>query len=104
MTLPEFQAWFSGYTEDMKGRPTEKQWKRIKKIVKDVDGSGITERIFLDRHWHSPPYWSSPYLSIGTGTVLCDSNVSHTVSNTDDWSSTDTVNLMYEAGKAEYTV
>lgn len=33
MTLSEFKAWFSGFTESMDSTPNEKQWGRIKERV-----------------------------------------------------------------------
>ena len=39
MHLQEFKAWFEGYTEAMKGAPSEKQWARIKEQVKKIDGT-----------------------------------------------------------------
>ncbi len=62
MTLPEFKAWFDGFTESMPGTPTKAQWARIKARVKEIDGVAVTERIFVDRYW--PHYWPySPYYS-----------------------------------------
>jgi hypothetical protein len=62
MTLAEFKAWFEGFTESMDGAPDEKQWKRIKARVKEIDGVAITKTVFVDRYvspgpWR--PYWSS---------------------------------------------
>lgn len=57
MTLAEFKAWFEGFTEDMEGAPTAKQWKRIKDRVKQIDGTAITkEVIYRDRYWRD--YWT----------------------------------------------
>ena len=59
MTLAEFKAWFEGFTEDMEGSPSPKQWKRIKDRVKQIDGVAITkEVIYRDRYWRD--YWSMP--------------------------------------------
>lgn len=73
MTLAEFKAWFEGFTEDMDGAPSEKQWKRIKARVKEIDGVAITKTVFIDRYV-TPyrPYWSdmvfgaSGYVPVGT--------------------------------------
>jgi hypothetical protein len=59
MTLAEFKAWFEGFTEDMSGAPTEKQWKKIKARVAEITGTPVTERHFYDHYWH-PRYY--PYL------------------------------------------
>lgn len=55
MTLAEFKAWFEGFTEDMAARPTDKQWKRIKARVKEIDGTAITREVIY-RNW--PWYWN----------------------------------------------
>jgi hypothetical protein len=57
MTLQEFKAWFEGFTEGMRGVPSEKQWGRIKARVGEIDGVVTTERIYVDRYW--PSYWST---------------------------------------------
>jgi hypothetical protein len=51
MTLQEFKAWFEGFTEDMSAAPSKKQWERIKKRVKEIDGSAVTYPVFVDRYW-----------------------------------------------------
>ena len=64
MKLAEFKAWFEGFTEDMDGAPTEAQFKRIKDRVAEIDGSPITERVFVDRYLptgYRPRYsWQTP--------------------------------------------
>lgn len=49
MTLAEFKAWFEGFTESLDGAPSEKQWKRIKARVAEIDGTPITETVFIYR-------------------------------------------------------
>lgn len=59
MTLQEFKAWFDGFTEEMSGAPNKKQWERIKKRVKEIDGTAVTYPVFVDGYWRpSYPYWS----------------------------------------------
>jgi len=58
MTLQEFKAWFDGFTEAMEGPPSVKQWGLIKTRVKEIDGTAINERIFIDRYW---PVYLHPY-------------------------------------------
>ena len=58
MTLAEFKAWFEGFTEDMDGRPSEKQWKRIQKQIKEIDGTITSYPVFIDRYVRPyRPYW-----------------------------------------------
>jgi hypothetical protein len=71
MTLSEFRAWFEGFTEDMAGAPTEKQFKKIKARVSEITGTPVTERYFYDHYW--PRYveplraWYSAGTSAGMG-------------------------------------
>jgi hypothetical protein len=98
MTLSEFKAWFSGYTEDMDKPPTAKQWKRIQKVVKDIDGDTVTERIYLDRYW--PGQWQKKWGWSYTGDPVLYGTT--TLPNfTTSSGSTSTVDAMYAAGKAE---
>ena len=73
MTLAEFKAWFEGFTEDMDDRPTEKQWKRIRARVKEIDGTVTSYPVFVDRYypkWGWPyPYFSSAFQGVGSGTL-----------------------------------
>ena len=57
MTPSEFKAWFDGFTEAMQGLPNEDQWKKIRKRVSEIDGTPITERIYID-HWPGR-YWGT---------------------------------------------
>lgn len=58
MTLSEFKAWFEGFTETMDGPPSLKQWERIQARVKEITGSPVTERVFVDRYWpHITKTW-----------------------------------------------
>jgi hypothetical protein len=80
MTLQEFKSWFEGFTENMQGPPNTEQWKRVQERVKQIDGTAVTERIFIDRywnhwHWHSPSYYGPVYspAPVYTPTVTCSS-------------------------------
>lgn len=67
MTPKEFKAWFDGFTEAVAGNPTDAQWARIKQRVAEIDGSPVTERVFVDRYLPTVPYWarpSGPYWSV----------------------------------------
>lgn len=50
MHLSEFKAWFEGFTEEMKGPPTEKQWRRIRKAVEEISADYTPAPIFVDRY------------------------------------------------------
>jgi hypothetical protein len=72
MTLSEFKAWFEGFTEDMDGAPTAKQFKKIKAKVADIDGAPVPIHIFRDRYWL--PNWPNrerfgePWITCTDGT------------------------------------
>lgn len=65
MTLSEFKAWFEGFTENIEGEPTAKQWKKIKSRVAEINGNSVTERYFYDHYWHRP--WVGPWYSTTYG-------------------------------------
>src|SRR5579864_8853520 len=50
MTLQEFKAWFDGFTEEMAGASNKKQWYRIKKRVKEIDGTAVSYPVYVDRY------------------------------------------------------
>lgn len=106
MTLAEFKAWFEGFSETMEGAPSEKQWERIKARVAEINGSVVTERVFVDRYiepyrryWPSAPYWTA-YSTAGTidhGDGLMSQS---TPGKADLFNSSA---AMMDLGKAEYT-
>lgn len=99
MTQAEFKAWFDGFTEGFDGKaPTAKQWDRIKKRVKEIDGSMTTQQIFVDRYW--PPYrhWSYPSF-----TTLCAATGGVGTSNTVA-SSANLVSLKADGGSMSFAM
>lgn len=102
MTLSEFKAWFEGFTEDMDARPTEKQWKRIKARVKEIDGTAITREVYY-RNW---PYWgpyyyaASPYSA--SGASVSSRAAALNVGIGANTASANGSNALFDAGKAEY--
>jgi hypothetical protein len=68
MTLSEFKAWFEGFTEDMAGPPSAKQWKKIQARVSEITGEPLTQHHFYHRYWN-PYFWSSFGLSQGVGAL-----------------------------------
>lgn len=89
MHLSEFQAWFEGFTEEMDGPPSEKQWKKIKARVKDITPYYTPAPVFIDRYirpWRR--YYDEPYWTRLTATGSAERTISQS-----DWSA---------AGKAEY--
>lgn len=101
MTLQEFKAWFEGFTEDMDGRPTEKQWKRIQKRIKEIDGTVTTERVFIDR-WIRPyaPYWQQWQIWNGAPTSVGGGTITNQIPHTSN--SAVTANALMDAGRAEF--
>jgi hypothetical protein len=54
MTPQEFKAWFDGFSEGIDGLPSEKQWEKIKRRVKDIDNKPVTYTVYRDIYL--PPY------------------------------------------------
>jgi len=98
MTLPEFKAWFEGYTENISKQPTQKQWARIQERVSEIDSKPVTEKVFIDRYWKDyQPTWYGPYVTYTSGKK--SDNTTITCSNqTSGFSST---SAFYALGKAE---
>lgn len=112
MTLQEFKAWFEGFTESMHGEaPTTKQWKRIQERVGEIDGTPVTERVFIDRYWpYYYPYAGAGSFSSGYGTIGLVSGTSQpaysgpTIAAQNSGGiacGTNSIDAMYAAGKAE---
>lgn len=49
MNLPEFRAWFEGFTENMTGAPTERQWERIKEEIENISSEPSSGQDLYDR-------------------------------------------------------
>lgn len=121
MTPIEFKAWFDGFSEGIDKTPTQKQWTRIKERVAEIDGTPISEKVFVDRYWPNyhpvyvgsptpPPYYPSPIWTCSN----ISSNMSRTVGatplvnegNLDNFSSTkymafNSCMAMNELGRSE---
>lgn len=68
MTLSEFKAWFEGFTENIDGTPSKKQWERIQARVAEIDGKLVTREVIRDRYViPSRPYWD--YLPVTCNTT-----------------------------------
>lgn len=100
MTLSEFKAWFEGYTEALDGAPDEKQWKRIKAQVAKIDGTPLTQTVFIDRYRdYKWPSWPYPYVSYSAGTAVSGMGNAVLQNSSSEW---DSHAALYEAGKLEY--
>lgn len=67
MTLSEFRAWFDGFTENFEKTssgdrmPTQKQWARICRKVKDLNNVATTYPVFIERYIPQvPTFWVIP--------------------------------------------
>lgn len=114
MTLNEFKAWFEGFTEDMDGAPSEKQFEKIKTKVAEIDDKPIEKQVFIDRYHHywprHYPIWNQPYVSYSGGAVntgdaagkavLSAADVKAAIGDREVW---DAGAAMYALGKAEFS-
>lgn len=67
MNLAEFKAWFEGFTENLDGAPTERQWVRIREKVGQIkDAPPVTYHHFHD-YYYRP--WRRWYGDIGVYSV-----------------------------------
>lgn len=116
MTLSEFKAWFEGFTEDMDGAPSVRQFDKIKAKVSEIDDKPIEKTVFIDRyHDYFPPrFWTQPYVSYSAGAVqggdavgravlssppeMTTSQVKANLENKETW---DSALAMRELGRAE---
>ncbi len=58
MNLPEFKAWFEGFTEAMDGPPGAKAWKRIQERVGAIVPEPTPWPVIVREY---PSYWRGPY-------------------------------------------
>ncbi len=104
MTLQEFKAWFEGFTEDMAAAPNKKQWERIKKRVKEIDGSVTTYPVFVDQYWpHYPRYWNT-FTTCNTlqGAAAAQWQAASNLDTPDLGRSFNSAQAMIALGKADY--
>ncbi len=117
MNLPEFKAWFEGFTENISGVPSVKQWKRICSRVKQIKGEEpTTERVFIDRYirpYYPQPYWSYPWgnycvsnssvsnVSKGSVTVSYQGLENNDSGNYMKWSTTSNITAFNQLGKTD---
>lgn len=71
MTLNEFRAWLSGFTDSMVGAPTDSQWVKIKKRLLEIDEVPTPKTIFVDKYY---PSWPNTFL---TGTNCISNSTVH---------------------------
>ncbi len=76
-TIEEFKAWLDGFTESMKGAPSEKQWKRIQEKLKEVQPTAIYQSpTWVNPWWVTPstttvqPFWTCGEVSNPTTTTF----------------------------------
>ena len=93
MHLQEFKAWFEGYTEAMKGAPTEKQWARIKEQVKKIDGPWQ----YYSWPMYNPPRYTIP--AVWYSNNAGGGSMSETVTAGSGIETT--INAAYAAGRAD---
>jgi hypothetical protein len=93
MTPREFKAWFDGFTEAFSGTPTKAQWARIKDRVGEIDGSPVTERVFIDRYW----YATSPTYTLPRFTATNTCAVGHNATTTAVFNSSAAMNALGRA-------
>lgn len=105
MTLPEFKAWFEGFSEGIDKTPTEKQFAKIKAKVAEITSTPTTYPVFIDR-WVNPyrrtwtEYWSS---TGGTLTSRTDAQLYYSADPGQDVKFFDSDTAFRELGRMEAT-
>ena len=95
MKTEEFKAWFEGFTESMDSTPNEKQWKRIKAKVAEIDGTSV---VYTDRYHSYFPYAAASvypftinntagHSAVSCGNVVTMNAVSHSIGSADVYES-----------------
>lgn len=60
MNLSEFKAWFEGFTENISGQPSKKQWARIQERVGEITSEPTSYPVFVDRYVRPyQPWWGT---------------------------------------------
>lgn len=82
MTRSEFKAWFDGFSENIHGVPSKKQWERIIERVNEInEDEVIRERIIERRRDWWPLYWMTSVYT-GTPSWIVDNNSTTTATFT----------------------
>lgn len=101
MHLSEFKAWFEGFTEDMDGRPNEKQWAKIQKRVKEITADYTPAPVFIEKYVR-PYYPYYPHWSSGIGICQNASDMTQTFSANNQANGQALLSAWSDAGRAEY--
>lgn len=117
MNLSEFKAWFDGFTENLDGPPTTKQWKRVQDKVAEIkEMPATTYHTFIRDHYypwwhqHHHHYHSTPNMPYFTTTCvgLAQSNGAMNLNNDITYQSSqnhvdfDSSRAFTDLGRAEY--
>lgn len=57
MTLSEFKAWLSGFTEMMEGPPNAIQWERIQAKIAQINEKPMPVTVYREYVERFRPYW-----------------------------------------------
>jgi len=80
MNLQEFKAWFQGYTENINGQPSKKQWDRICKRVEEITDYPTTYPVFIRQYpYYQPTWYTTGYSHTTTGATLTTSNADNAI-------------------------
>lgn len=70
MNLPEFKAWFEGFSEFLEGPPNEKQWARVKEHIAELTGGEPAAAPSAPARKKIPEKPKEPYYIDASGHVL----------------------------------
>jgi len=90
MNLSEFKAWFEGFTENISGIPSKKQWGRIQERVGEITSEPTSYPVFVDRYERPYQPWYTWNLNNTSPTYTGET-------------STNSTTAFVDAGRAEAT-
>lgn len=102
MRLTEFKAWFEGFTENISGVPSKKQWERIRERVGEIEPD-VVDIPYVPYVPYVPmpnrPWWPEWYTYTTTYTTPTATTID--VSQAITWSSCANEVGRLEAGRIE---
>lgn len=87
MTLSEFKAWFSGFTEMMDGPPNADQWSRIQARIKEIDDRPASKPVAYRETGR--PFWPDGARFLTAGELPRNGGMDH-------------ANPLHDLGRAEF--
>ena len=102
MNLSEFKAWFSGYTEEMTGPPSKKQWTKIKSRVSRIKNEPTSHAVFRDHYPYYIPMYNWTSIPSCTYTLMNGIDKQSSINNSYQGNGTVSLDCFTNLGRQEY--